>query len=392
MRRRDFLRNTGLITTSLLVPSFLKAARIPGTSNGRRLVVLQLSGGNDGLNTIVPWRNDAYYAARRAMAIGTDKVLRLSDDLGFHPALAPLRPLFDDGRMTVINGVGYPNPDRSHFRSMDIWHSASASDEHITTGWLGRYLDNECQHPHEVIEFGPRLSLANTGVLRKAISLTDPKRFHAATREPYFASLAAAPAGTGHEELGYLYKTMAETYESADYINSHYKLREGAATYPKSELGRALHDISTFIANDMGTHVYYASVSGFDTHNNQVMRQERALGGVAEALAAFTADLKANTLLDDTLVMVFSEFGRRVKPNASGGTDHGTAGNIWLLGGKGVGFFNPLPSLTDLDDNGDVKFSVDFRSVYASALERWLGVKSSAIIGGPVVPVSGLLS
>lgn len=391
MRRRDFLRHTSLATTALMVPGFLRAARLPGRSNGRRLVVLQLSGGNDALNTVVPWRNDAYYAARRGIALPVDKVLRLTDGIALNPALAPLRPLFDEGRMTLVNGVGYPNPDRSHFRSMDIWHTASASNEHLATGWLGRFLDSECRHADEVIEFGPRLSLANTGAVRKAISLTDPARFHAATREPYFAGLAADQGTIAHAELGYLYKTMAETYESADRINAHYRLRESTASYPKTELGRAFRDIATFIANGMGTRVYYASATGFDTHNNQVARQARALGTVADALAAFVKDMKAQGLLDDTLVMVFSEFGRRVKANASNGTDHGTAGSMWLLGSKGRGVFNDVPSLTDLDANGDVGSSVDFRSVYASLLEQWLGVPANEVLPSSIRPVEGLI-
>lgn len=391
MRRRDFLRNTGLITTGWLLPGFLRAARLDGSDAGRRLVVLQLSGGNDALNTVVPWRNDAYHAARRGLALAANKVLRLTDTMAFNPALAPLRPLYDDGRMTLINGVGYPNPDRSHFRSMDIWHTASASNEHLVTGWLGRYLDSECQHAHEVLEFGARLSLANTGAVRKAIVLTDPARFHAATREPYFARLADEQGAIPHSELGYLYKTMAATYESAGYINAHYRMRQSGTTYPNTELGRAMRDIGTFIANGMGTRVYYASATGFDTHNNQLVRQARALGTVADALAAFMTDLKAMGQLDHTLVMVFSEFGRRVKANASGGTDHGTAGTMWLLGGRGRGVFNEVPSLTDLDANGDVGSTVDFRSVYASVLQQWLGVRASTVLSPDIRPLEGSL-
>lgn len=383
MVRRDFLRSTGLVTTAWLVPGFLKALGSPGaSSNGRKLVVVQLSGGNDGLNTIVPFRDEAYYAARPKLAIARDKVLRISDDLGWNPSLAPLRPLFDNGRIAIVNGVGYPNPDRSHFRSMDIWQTASSSDEYLRTGWLGRYLDAECGHPHGVIEFGPRLSLANTGEVRKAISLTDPRRFYAATREPFFAHLAAAPRATGHPQLGYLYKTMAETYQSAAFIHEKLRPRETAVAYPNSEIATSLHRIAGLISAGLDTRVYYTGVSGFDTHVNQAGKHERVLSAVAEALAVFLKDLEQEGLENDVLVMVFSEFGRRVKQNASNGTDHGTAGTLWLLGGglaKG-GFHNPVPSLDRLDANGDLIFSIDFRQVYATVLDRWLGVDPARIL------------
>jgi uncharacterized protein (DUF1501 family) len=363
---------------------------------GRRLVVVQLSGGNDGLNTIVPYADDAYHNARGGLAVQAAKVLKVDDAIGFNPALVALRPLVEKGWMTVINGVGYPDPDRSHFRSMDIWHTASGSGEVLESGWLGRYLDRECAHPHGVIEFGQRLSLANKGEHRNAISLTDPQRFHAATREPLFAHLAGAPGigSVSQPQLRALYGTMVDTYESAAYINEHLGMARTGVTYPKGEFATTLHHIAGFIANGMETRVYYASAGGFDTHVNQVGKHERALTTVAEALAAFVTDLHQQGKINDTLVMVFSEFGRRVKRNASNGTDHGTAGNVWLLGGglHRAGAFNPMPSLTDLDGNGDLKFSVDFRSIYASLLEHWLGVQQQGILPAPIDPLEGLFA
>jgi uncharacterized protein (DUF1501 family) len=390
MRRRDFLRSTGLISTSLLLPRFIKASGTLAAGQGRRLVVVQLSGGNDGLNTIVPYADDLYHIARGGLAV--EKVIALNDRLGLNAALAPLRSVVEKGHFLVINGVGYPNPDRSHFRSMDIWHTASASDQYLPSGWLGRYLDHECSHPHGVIEFGARLSLANKGEHGNAIALSDPRRFHAATREPLFAHLAAAASVNDPSPAGYLYRTMADTYQSAAYINEHLKARENGPGYPKGEFAEALRNIATFIGNNMETRVYYASISGFDTHVNQLGRQERVLGEVAAGLSAFITDLQEQGTWKDTLVMVFSEFGRRVKRNASKGTDHGTAGNVWLLSGglKTLGVYNELPSLADLDANGDLKYTVDFRSIYAAVLGDWLGVSLAPIMPSPIDPIKGL--
>ena len=395
MHRRDFIKSSGLVTTSMLVPQFLKAAGSLGPHNGRSLVVLQLSGGNDGLNTVVPFRDDAYYNARPTLAVQAGKVLRVNDDLGLNPGMGAIRSLFDEGLVTLINGLGYPNPDRSHFRSMDIWHTASSSDEYLSSGWLGRFLDAECTHPHEVLEFGSRSSLAGKGERSKAISLTDPRRFHAATSEPYFARLAAAGVGDDdHPQIGYLYKTLAETYQSAGAINEHLGSRKRTnAIYPNGQLANQMRTIASFILNGLDTRVYYASTGGFDTHVNQQGKHERTLATVCDALAAFMHEMKANGREKDVLVMVFSEFGRRVKQNANNGTDHGTAGNIWLLGGalRTQGFYNALPSLVDLDPNGDLKYSVDFRAVYATLLADWLDADVAKVITPLPEPLSGLI-
>lgn len=394
MERRDFLRSTGLISTALLLPRFVKATGRVLPPGVRRLVVVQLSGGNDALNTIVPYADDAYHSARGLLAVRADKVLRITDAIGFNPALAPLLPLIDRGELAILNGVGYPNPDRSHFRSMDIWHTASASDEVLTTGWLGRYLDHECAHPHGVVEFGQRLSLANTGSTRKAIALTDPRRFHAATREPLFAHLAESAPSIDGNGLGFLYRTMAETYESAAHINAHLRAPDRSTVYPKGVFAASLRDIATFIGNGMETRVYYAGLGGFDTHVNQQGKHERVLGELAAGLSAFINDLRAQGALDDTLVMVFSEFGRRVKRNASNGTDHGSAGSMLLLGGglRSAGPLNPIPSLAALDANGDLVHTTDFRSIYAAIMHHWLGARNEGIVQAPDGPMKGLFS
>ncbi|MFZ1688881.1 MAG: DUF1501 domain-containing protein [Flavobacteriales bacterium] len=389
--RRRFLQQSALVSTAWLLPSFLKAMG-PGLPGGqRRLVVLQLSGGNDGLNTVVPFRHDVYAANRKSLALPKDRLHLLTDDVGLNPGAAGLRALYDEGLLSIVQGIGYPDTDRSHFRSLDIWHTASASNEYLETGWLGRYLDHDCSAPHEVIEVGPSLTLANKGERLKAITLTDANRLYRSTREPYFAQLAQHGEHQ-HRTAAYLYKTMAETYQSAAYLKEKLKTSEAFMGYAKDELGKQLRTVANFIKSGFDTRAYYVSLSGFDTHGNQLQRHERLLKSVGDNLLSFVNDLKAAGELDSTVVMVFSEFGRRVKQNASKGTDHGAAGPLFLVGGglKKPGLFNAMPSLDDLDTNGDLKFSVDFRSVYASVLRDWLGTDPANIIPG-AVPVPGLI-
>lgn len=379
--RRRFLQQSALVSTAWMLPSFLKAVGTAMPGGQRRLVVLQLSGGNDGLNTVVPFRHDVYAANRGSLALPKDRLHLITDDIGLNPGLVGLRSLFDDGLVSIVQGVGYPDPDRSHFRSLDIWHTASASNEYLETGWLGRYLDGDCTAPHHVIEVGPSLTLANKGERMKAIALSDVNRFYRSTREPYFARLAEHGEHQ-HKTAAYLYKTMAETYQSAAYVKEKLKPMEPGVGYAKDALGKQLRTVANFIKSGLDTRAYYVSFSGFDTHSNQLQRHERLLKTVGDNLLAFIQDLQAAGELDSTLVMVFSEFGRRVKQNASNGTDHGAAGPLFLLGGglKKPGLFNSIPALNDLDTNGDLKFSVDFRSVYATILRDWMGADPAGIV------------
>lgn len=259
-----------------------------------------------------------------------------------------MKRLHDEGLLCVVHGVGYPGPDRSHFRSLDIWHSASASSEHWSTGWLGRYLDTRGTAPHDVIEVGSTLSLAGRGERIKALTLTDAQRLYRSTREPYFAALSQ---GEGHEHatVSYLYQTMAETYQSAAYVKEQLKPAPAPGAFLKDDLGKQLRTVAHFINSGLETTAYYVTTGGYDTHTNQLQRHERLLRSLGDNLHAFVQQLKAGGQLENTLVMVFSEFGRRVKQNASNGTDHGTAGPVFLIGGglKKPGIFNPLPSLTD---------------------------------------------
>ncbi len=389
----------------MLIPHFLKAYESQRlgkgpASNGKILVVVQLSGGNDGLNTVVPYRNDIYYRERPTIAIKPEKVLQLNDEIGLHPAMGPLKALYDEGLLTVINNVGYPNPDRSHFRSMDIWQTASDADTYLNSGWVGRYLDASCtgkaQQPFRTIEVDDTLSLAMKGNALNGLAVLDPKKLYNQTRSGFITGLSKEQATTqgAHEpdSVAYLYKTLAETVSSADYVYEKVSRTNRPVsgslssipltTYPNHELGNRLKTVSQLIQSGVETSVYYVSISGFDTHINQPGQQERLLGQYAEAVGAFMADLKTAGRQNDVLLMTFSEFGRRVKQNASNGTDHGTANNVFLIGGglPSRRVLNEAPNLAKLTD-GDLTYSVDFRQIYATLLHDYLGADDVAILG-----------
>jgi uncharacterized protein (DUF1501 family) len=400
--RRNFLKTSVLASSLLFVPKFLHAldrqgvARL-GNSNGRRLVVIQLGGGNDGLNTIVPYRNDLYYKARPTLALREQSgLLTLNDDLALNPAMSKLKALYDDGRMGVLNSVGYPNPDRSHFRSMDIWQSGSAANQVVTTGWLGRYLDSncaECQVPYNGVEVDDTLSLAMKGSQRKGLALKNPEKFHQITQNHFIAQVSGEKApSNASSELDYLYKTLAETSSSADYLYQTSKVYKSSVTYPNTEFGRNLKTTAELINSGIETRVFYVSLAGFDTHVRQHEQQGKLLGDLAEGLGAFAEDLQKSGQFDSTLVMTFSEFGRRVQQNASNGTDHGTANNIMLLGGalRKPGILNAAPDLGDLDQ-GDLRYQLDFRSVYATVLRDWLGANDTAILGSEFERIAGIV-
>jgi len=386
-KRKEFLHVSSLATASLMLPKFLKAfdgkAIVP--PGNKVLVVLQFSGGNDGLNTVIPVRNDIYYRSRPKLGIEKNKALALTDEVGINPALPAFKELFDDGSLGILNGVGYPNPDRSHFRSMDIWQSASDSNKYIYSGWLGRYLDAQCSgcsKPTQALEVDDVLSLALKGENNKGLAVKDPKRLYNTSHEKYFKEINAAHKNGEEPVVDYLYKTLSETLSSADYIFQQSKMRSSNQTYPATGLGKNLKTISSLILSDINTKVYYVSLGSFDTHVNQENQQKRLFTELNDAISAFVKDLKGNNRFQDVMLMTFSEFGRRVAQNASGGTDHGTANNMFLAGGglKQKGLINPMVDLNDLNE-GDLKHTIDFKNVYATILRQWLDADDKAILG-----------
>jgi uncharacterized protein (DUF1501 family) len=387
IKRKEFIQAGSLATAAMMLPKFLKAfeAQSMVPIGNKVVVILQLSGGNDGLNTVIPVRNDIYYKERPRLGISRQKALSLTDEAGLHPALTAFKELYDDGSLAILNNVGYPNPDRSHFRSMDIWHTASQSTEYWTNGWVGRYLDaqcNGCDKPTQAIELDDVLSLALKGDNLKGIAVKDPRRLYGTANEKFFRDVMKNHQDeAGEQPVDYLYKTMAETLSSADYIFKQSRMHPTNAEYPKTDLANSLKTIASLIYSEINTKVYYVSLGSFDTHINQDGQQQRLFTEMNDAVKAFVKDLKEQNRFQDVMLFTFSEFGRRVAQNASNGTDHGTANNMFLISGglKQKGIINPLPNLSDLNE-GDLKYNVDFKNVYATVLKKWLNADDKKIL------------
>ena len=386
MNRRNFLKSSTLASSLFFVPSFIKAFEQVATSDlgYKRLVIIQLSGGNDGLNTVIPFRNDLYYKVRPTLGIPKKDIINLNDEIGLHPSLLPLKRLYDDGNLAIINNVGYPNPNRSHFRSMDIWQTATDSNKYLQSGWIGRYLDDYGKHPYSAIEIDDNLSLAMKGETTNAIATQDAKPLYNLSKDPYFKNIYSHQneAHLSDHNLGYLYKSMIAAQSSAKYIYKTSNTFTSKKEYPNNKFGKQLKTAAQFINSGLKTKVFYASLSGFDTHVNQLATQKRLFEIYANGIKAFVEDLKENNNFKDTLALTFSEFGRRVKQNANVGTDHGTANNVFIIGDqlKKQGLYNNMASLSDLDDNGDLKFEIDFRAIYATVLNKWLEVDDKIIL------------
>ncbi|HEX8547236.1 MAG TPA: DUF1501 domain-containing protein [Cytophagaceae bacterium] len=399
--RRSFLKYSALASGSLLLPNFLhglgKADQL-SVNGGKTLVIIQLSGGNDGLNTIVPFRNDLYYKARPKLGLKKDELINLSDEVGLHRNLKELAGLYDNGDVAIINSVGYPNPNRSHFKSLDIWQSASDANQTLTSGWLGRYLDaacNEhCMAPHAAVELDDTLSLVMKGKIRKGLAFHDPGNLHNLSTSPIIQKLGSNTL-KDHDNpaLEYLQKTLIETNQSVDYIYQHSKIYRSKKIYPDHQFGKRMKTIAELIGSGSETKVYYISLPGFDTHAYQKYFQGELLKVYSKAMSAFCEDLKMCNRFNDTVILTFSEFGRRVEQNASKGTDHGTANNIILAGGglSAKGVLNEMPDLANLDQ-GDLIHKVDFRQVYATLLDKVLQVDSQKILGQRFEPINFLKS
>ncbi|HVB03810.1 MAG TPA: DUF1501 domain-containing protein [Chitinophagaceae bacterium] len=389
IHRRKFLQLGSLASASVLVPRFLKGfERQLLPEREKSLVVIQLSGGNDGLNTVIPYRNDIYYSNRPQLGISPRNVLPLTDELGLHPALTGMKSLYDKGELGILNAVGYPNPDRSHFRSMDIWQTGSEANEILTTGWIGRYLDAQCPgcaKPTLALEMDDTLSHALKGDTMTGIAVKNPHRLYATSNDPYFRIMMKDhPVDDDHIQVDYLYKTMAETMSSADYLYQQSNLYKSSETYPGSPLGKDLQTIAELIISGTNSRVYYVSLGSFDTHVNQQPQQQRLFAELSDAMTVFVSDLKKNQCFDKVMVMTFSEFGRRVSQNASAGTDHGTANCMFLVSGglKKQGILNAAPDLANLEE-GDLRYQVDFKDVYATMLRKWLDTDDLKILGKP---------
>lgn len=387
--RRDFLKLTGLASAAICYPQLFSSFSQRGFE-GKRLVVIQLSGGNDGLNCLIPYRNDIYYKSRPQLSIEPSNSLILTNELALHPALKSFREFYSNGELAILNGVGYPEPNRSHFRSMDIWHSASGSDEFLNDGWLGRWAENQSL-PVPAIDVNGSLSLALKAEKSNALAISNVQSLRRTNKDKLIQAVSTAEHDHTHEIASYLYQTTRKLQQGADYLLEKIDQRsEGSKSeYPKNKLSGDLKLISQLIKSGAETKVYYASLAGFDTHVNQKYLHSRLLNSLSESIFAFASDLRKENMWKDTLILVFSEFGRRVSQNAGGGTDHGTANNVWLLSGglKNPGIRNEMPSLIDLD-RGDLIHTVDFRNIYAGILQNWLKTDYKKVLSGEFNPIA----
>ena len=389
MNRRDFLKTSFLtVAAGAGGPGFLSRTAQAAIGKGKILVVVQLSGGNDALNTLVPYTNGAYYAARPTLAIQKKDVLTLNSDLGLHPALKPWMKLWDDGELALVQGVGYPNPNRSHFESMAIWHSADAKATASSdlSGWVAKIAE-KYGDPFCATNFGNTTpdALRGTGVILPTISSIDryQLKLPAEIGTAYDAMLADKMDG----RADLMRNSTRQLLSNIDKVQKGIGKYKPGGQYPDTPLAASLRDISRMIAADVGPRVFYTSLGGFDTHAGQPEDHPELLGTLSNALVAFRNDIKAQGRENDVMVIGFSEFGRRLAENASAGTDHGKAGLMFALG-KGVkgGFFGQYPDLEKLND-GDPVMTTDFRQVYAESLDAWLDIPSREILGGAFKPL-----
>jgi uncharacterized protein (DUF1501 family) len=343
-------------------------------------VVIQLTGGNDGLNTLVPYSNGAYYAARPTIAVPKKDVLTLTPDLGMHPALRPLMPLWDAGKFAWIENVGYPNPNRSHFASMAIWHTADPTQA-LSEGWIGRIAE-KIGDPFCASNIGATTPQALRASDFSLPSIDGVDRFQLKLPQGLDAPFAALLDAPRSGEAEYLVRATRQMMTNTARVQGSVKKYRAGATYPDSAFAAQLRDTARLIAAGLGQRVLYVSLGGFDTHAGQRAEQDGLLATLAQGLAAFHTDLHAQGLADDVIVMGFSEFGRRVAENDSAGTDHGK-GSVMFALGQGVrgGVHGSSPDLEDLSE-GDIKYRQDFRGVYAGALTRWLTLDARAILNG----------
>lgn len=405
--RREFIaasgQGIGLLAFSAFAPQFLvetTRAGGPAPEKDRRILVLvQLAGGNDGLNTVVPYEDADYHRLRPTLAIPRAQVLRVSDTLGLHPSCTALHALHATGRLGIVQNVGYPNPNRSHFRSTEIWETASRSDQFSATGWVGRFLDHACAgqpaDPHDPV----------------AVHVTNgvPQSFMSAQTHPTFGlvpggggsrrdneetrrlletmSTGNAQPASAHGNASFLRQTLMDTLVTERKVQRYLGDYRPGTTYPGSPLAASLRNVAALIAAGLPTRVYFVTLGGFDTHSGQLGPHANLLTQLSEGLAAFQKDLESKALDQQVLTMTFSEFGRRPSENESRGTDHGTSAPLFVMGSRvKAGVQGTAPSLK-VERNQDLTFSTDFRRVYATALQNWLGCPAESVLGERFEPL-----
>lgn len=394
--RREFMKvssaGIGLLTFGQFAPEFLVKSAMASTSLPEKdksiLVLVQLAGGNDGLNTLIPYEDSNYYRLRPKIGIKKDNSLVLNDTHALNSAMGKMSELYKEGKMGIIQNVGYPNPNRSHFRSTEIWETAVDSDRTSSTGWIGRFLDNQCygiptdstdplaihmtnntpqsfggKHPHSTFGFVNRINRRENDDTRHLLESSYGK------------------TSGENDNSTFLKQTLMNTLVTEKKVQQKLDAYKSSYKYPNSGLASSLKNVAALIHSGFPTRVYFVSIGGFDTHSNQLSNHGNLLGQLSDALYAFQKDLEGHKLDHQVLTMTFSEFGRRPSENDSSGTDHGTAAPLFVLGSKVKGgMYGTAPNL-NLQKNQDMQFGTDFRQVYATTLEKWMNCSSEGILG-----------
>lgn len=359
------------------------------------LVIVQLSGGNDFMNTVIPFTEGIYYDSRPLVAIPENRVLPISDKLAFHPSAAPFRGLFDGGKMAIVQGIGYENSSRSHFRAMDIWHTCEP-DRIATEGWLAkvvRQLDPQGLNPLTAVSFGRGLprALAAPGVTATSVGDLDnyglmspiEKKEERSQDLDYFKRMYTPAIGTGMV-MDYLAQTGQGVIKGADILAVAPGRYKSSVEYASNPIAKALRDVARVHTSGLGARIFYTNHGGYDHHAQEVPTHARLLSELSQALSDFMADLREHNAAEEVAVLVFTEFGRRIKDNGSG-TDHGSGGGAFILGEnvKG-GLYSEYPSLAPRDwlYGEDMRHTIDFRGIYSTLLEQWMGMPSTEIVGG----------
>jgi len=381
MFRRNFLKTSGLLSLTPLVPQFVNklAANTMPEKDQKILVVIEMNGGNDGINTVVPIKDENYARLRPKLALDPKRVLPINDEMALHFVMQKSKEQFDAGELSIINGVGYPNPNRSHFESLGVWHRGLRDSKRESgAGWLGKALDLALQPGAGKMDgyFVGTESIAASLVSRRA-QIAALSRFSDLQLDPQIQPIAST---NNQSDLAtFVQRQITSSYATSRQIESVAKDTQSGG-FPNSRLGQQMRMISQLIKSGSGARVYYTVQSGYDTHSRQANTHTQLLYVLSSAMMSFVDDLKKHKLDDRVVVMAFSEFGRRVKENDSVGTDHGTAGPVFLSGTPiQPGFIGKPTLLTDLED-GDLKTEFDFRQVYATLLDKWLGISSEKVL------------
>jgi len=406
LSRRAMIKNGMLVVSAgMVMPAIfsrgvasamaqsLDGSHIAQTATDRTLIVVQMAGGNDGLNTVVPYTDPLYIKLRPTLGISQSKVLTLDTRLGLHPNLSPLKKLWDDGHLAIVEGVGYPNQSLSHFQAMDIWQTLDLTGNG-SEGWLGKLVSglvDQQGHPFKSLDIGVQTAQALQSISAQVPTVASVKSYSVAP-DP-----ADSDGGNARlQALLNLYNAYPKTAPYAALLDTtalsaqdgSRQLRQAdatyhpAATYPNGPFAAGLKILAEAIVQDLGLRVGYVTLGGFDTHANEQATHDNLMTTLANGLSAFYNDLAAHSKADNVVVMTWSEFGRRVEENGSQGTDHGTAAPMFVLGNPiNKGIFGEPSSLSDLDPNGNLKYTVDFRSVYATVLDRWMGASSKDVLG-----------